>query len=62
MEIDINLVLEICAAIVILANIIARRTPTNKDNTLIEKIRKGLEFIGTLGLPDKVKIPTKKKK
>lgn len=36
------------------ANSIARLTPTRKDDAFVEKLRRVLEYIGTLGIPDRV--------
>ena len=62
MEINIALILQILGLVLPLAVVIARLTPTKKDDDFIEKIRKVFEWIYTLGLPNIVEVPIKKKK
>ncbi len=53
---EINTIYQILEAIGLLvgaATIIARITPTNKDNTVVEKIRKIFEKISNLFLPNR---------
>lgn len=62
MEIDILAILEIIGYVVMAATVVARLTKTKKDDSYVQKVRKIVEFISNLGLPDRLEIPTKKKK
>ena len=55
MESVILQVLEACGLIIGAATIIARLTPTQKDNNLIERIRLIFEKISNLYLPNRIK-------
>ena len=62
MQINIELILQILGIAIPATIAIARLTPTTKDDKIMEKIRKIFVAISTLGLPDRIEIPIKKKK
>lgn len=50
-------IVAILGGVVTVATAVARLTPTDKDNKFVEKwIRKPLEFISNVGLPNLVKV------
>ena len=53
MNFNIVEILEAVSMIVAGATILARLTPTKEDDTFLEKVRKFLEKIGNLFLPDR---------
>ena len=59
MEIDVITIIAIVGIMLQLFNAIARLTPTTKDDALAEKLRKMLEFVANLGIPNRVVVGKK---